>query len=77
MKEKQNGKPVDAKVSDITGRYDAGHSTVKEYRESLTDLVPASEAEKITAAYEKKIRALEIENEILRKAIRGFSDIER
>ncbi|MER2030658.1 MAG: transposase [Solibacillus sp.] len=70
-----------AQVSDIAGQYDAGPSTVhrwvKEYRESLTGLVSESEAEKITAAYEKKIRALEEENEILRKAIRGFSDIER
>ena len=96
MKEKQRRNHVDAatkeliiksvaeegaKVSDIAGRYDVGHSTVhrwvKEYRESLTDLVPASEAEKIRAAYEKKIRALEVENEILRKAIHGLSDIER
>ena len=70
-----------AKVADIAGRYDVGPSTVhrwvKEYRESLTGLVPASEAEKIKATYEKKIRALEEENEILRKAIRGISDIER
>ena len=69
------------KVADIAGRYDVGPSTVhrwvKEYRESLTGLVLESEAEKIRAAYEKKIRALEEENEILRKAIRGFSDIER
>lgn len=70
-----------AQVSDIAGRYDVGPSTVhrwvKEYRESLTGLVSESEAKKITAAYEKKLRALEEENEILRKAIRGFSDIER
>lgn len=74
-----------AKVSDIAGRYDVGSSTVhrwvKEYRESVCEgaprLVSESEAEKIRAAYEKKIRALEEENEILRKAIRGFSDIER
>lgn len=70
-----------AKVADIAGRYDVGPSTihrwVKEYRESLTGLVSESEAEKIKAAYEKKIRALEEENEILRKAIHVFSDIER
>lgn len=70
-----------AKVADIAGRYDVGPSTihrwVKEYRESLTGLVSESEAEKIKAVYEKKIRALEEENEILRKAIHVFSDIER
>ncbi|WP_342574039.1 transposase [Solibacillus sp. FSL K6-1781] len=70
-----------AKVADIAGRYDVGPSTihrwVKEYRESLTGLVSESEAEKMKAAYEKKIRALEEENEILRKAIHVFSDIER
>ncbi|MEK4387235.1 transposase [Solibacillus sp. FSL W7-1464] len=70
-----------AKVADIAGRYDVGPSTVhrwvKEYRASLTDLVPESELKKIRVSYEKKIRALEEENEILRKAIRGFSDIER
>lgn len=63
-----------AQVADIAGRYGFGPSTVNEHRESL---VPASEAEKIKSAYEKKIRALEVENEILRKAIRGISDIER
>lgn len=70
-----------AKVADIAGRYDVGPSTihrwVKEYRESLTGLVSESEAEKMKAAYEKKIRAPEEENEILRKAIHVFSDIER
>ncbi|BAK15205.1 transposase [Solibacillus silvestris StLB046] len=70
-----------AKVADIAGRYDVGPSTihrwVKEHRESLTGLVSESEAEKIKAAYERKIRALEEENEILRKAIHVFSDIER
>ena len=64
-----------AKVADIAGRYDVGPSTI--HRESLTGLVSESEAEKIKAAYEKKIRALEEENEILRKAIHVFSDIER
>ena len=74
-----------AKVADIACRYDVGPSTihrwVKEYRASVSEgaprLVSESEAKKIKAAYEKKIRALEEENEILRKAIHVFSDIER
>lgn len=80
MKEKQSKRIMksveedDAQVADIAGRYDVGPSTVNEHRDSL---VPLSEAEKIKSAYEKKIRALEVENEILRKAIRGISDNER
>lgn len=78
MKENQSRNRVDAKVSDIAGRYDVDPSTVHRWvKENHESLVPASEAEKIRAAYEKKIRALEEENEILRKAIHGLSDIER
>lgn len=70
-----------AKIADIFGRYEVGSSTihrrVKEHRASLTGLISESEAENMKAVYEKKIRALEEENEILRKAMNVFSDIER
>ena len=74
-----------AKVADIAGRYEVGPSTihrwVKEYRASQSEGMPGmiaeSEAEKLMADYVKKIRALEEENEILRKGMKVFSDVKR
>lgn len=68
-----------AKVADIAGQYEVGPSTihrwVKEYRQSQTGLISESEVEKIKESFEKKIRSLEEENEILRKAMKSISDI--
>lgn len=68
-----------AQVADIAGQYEVGPSTIhrwmKEYRESQTGLVSESEVEKIKESFEKKIRSLEEENEILRKAMKSISDI--
>lgn len=70
-----------ARVSDLAFKFEIGSSTIhkwlKDYRESknqdVTRYITASEMEKVQAEYEKKLRDLEEENEILKKAMHIFA----
>ncbi|MEK3766066.1 transposase [Solibacillus sp. FSL K6-4121] len=69
------------KVSDLAFKFEIGTSTIhkwiKDYRdansEDITRYITSSELEKVQAAYEKKVRDLEEENAILKKAMHIFA----
>ena len=70
-----------AKVSDLAFKFEIGSSTIhkwiKDYRESknqdVTRYFTSSEVDKLQAAFDKKLRDLEEENEILKKAMHIFA----
>ena len=70
-----------AKVTDLAFKFEIGSSTIhkwiKDYRKSknqdVTRYFTASEMEKVQANYEKKLREMEEENAILKKAMHIFA----
>ena len=70
-----------ARVSDLAFKFEIGPSTIhkwiKDYRESknqdVTRYFTSNEVDKLKAAYEKKLRDMEEENEILKKAMHIFA----